>query len=341
MKKWKMCLINGVFCVSLLFTGCGKTEETEDSVFTIEQNDYAGGYYRSQLLVEDVENIIEKLSDHNYLIQLENPKDYWSEEEFYHVDIAAFKNDALNDINLLNEQEDFANVQTYIATVLGNNGYSYPSVIRKEKDKYQVSYSGNFLNEYNWQQGYGSRTMTCIYDAGKNRLQVLSYLNISGKEYEDFLYEFAEVSEGIYVMQNDTDRLYVVYDEDRQIEEFYYSSLMECEEEIIKEDVQSDFDLLFGTDEKEDDGILRTSWKNLKNDSIYTDLLKCDKDWVFEKSNFKTQISFANDELFVQSVNNLTGGTYSFIFSTKEMVEFTYPTEDESSTEATEVETTD
>lgn len=321
MKKKCLALILCTLCV---FTGCGKEEGKEpaqnETILTVEQNDYAGGYHRATMLINDVKNVLTDLENHNNEIKNKNPSDYWSEDEFYHLDFYPFEHESLEYINLLNEVDDFSALQTYISSLIQSNGYSSISVMRKDKDKYAVSYRGDFTNEYNWKKEYGYRNMDCIYDPHTNSLQVKSLFNFNNVKYEDFIYEFAEISKGIYALQDDTDRLYAIYDENGEIKEFYYSRLAEKELEEIEntEETKNDFDYMFGSSNGSSDNkneILTTDWKNTEEaDSIFNNLNKCSANWVFEKDNLKTIITYKDETLYVKTINELIG----------ENIEFTY-----------------
>lgn len=325
MKKKYLILL---LCAVCFCTGCGKTEketEPQETILTIEQNDYAGGYHRASILIEDVKNVLLSLEKHNEEVMRNNPSDYWSEEEFYHLDFSPFEHDSLGYITLLNEIDNFSDLQTYITSLIQAGGYSNVSVVRKDKDKYAITYKGDFVNEYDWTTQYGYRNMDCIYDPHTNSLQVSSVFTFSNQQYEDYIYEFAEIKQGVYALQDDTDRLYAVYDEQGNMQEFYYSRLKEDYEEVTEEtEEKNDLDYMFGSLEGKDkeEDILVAEWKNTKEkDSIFNDLNKCSADWALEKENLKTVITYKDDVLYVKTINELTGADIEFTYKETIMID--------------------
>ncbi len=321
MKKLFAILILTAMMLSI--AGCEKKEEqvTESSAIEIARNDFYGGYTRLEEIKEKVKNSISFLEEHNYVIQTNNPDNYWAESEFYHLDFFPLEEEALDHVYLLNEGNEFSELQNAIASNLSGLGFSNISVVRIEKDKYRITYTGNFIDRDNWETNYRTRMINCTYDPAYNRLQILSQFVYNDIADEDFIYEYAELPNNYYALQNDTERLLVHLTEDYDVDSFYYSKLREPSEEEYAKLVEAY--KREHLDEYGIEGILATSdfdlsllpsWRYTaeENESLFQNIDKCNEDWVYEAYNLKFTVKFENDVLSVWKLNDLTKKEQAF-----------------------------
>lgn len=233
MKRFLSLLLVGI--ISLSMVGCGNTNQKEqnETILQIAQNDYAGGYLRLTTLQQDVLEKMKILEAHNYEVMSGNPTDYWAEDNFYFTNFLPVYNEQLSFTSVLNEIDDFAAIQTYIASQLEGHGYNSKIILKKEPHNYKLKYDGTFTNTTTWKKEGGTLDLDCIYDPSSNRIKVSSALSFSQNTVYDF-YEFAELSKGKYVIQNNKERLYAEYNDAGEITSFYYSSLPDVNSLKIK-----------------------------------------------------------------------------------------------------------
>ena len=186
-----------------------KTETTEEALVEIAQNDYAGSYVRLTQVQNDILEKMQILENHNYEVQKNNPTDYWADDKFYFLDFLPVATGDLKYTESFNEIDNFDDVATYVKGILETDGYTDVVVNKKDNNDYILKYRGFFTNKATWAKDYGYKTMEVKYDAGKNRFKASSSIRFNGANIStnDFFYEFAEIKEGVYALQNDTERL--------------------------------------------------------------------------------------------------------------------------------------
>lgn len=358
--KRKIKIALSLIILSVGMSGCqGKVQQDKkEKIIEIAQNDYAGAYQRLTILQNDVLDKMSILENHNYKIMEGNPDDYWSDADFYFLHFLPVYDDYLQYTSVLNEIDNWADIQAYMKQVFENAGYKCETVLKKEPNNYKLQYSGTFTDTVNWQESYGKMTLDCIYDPSSNRMQVDSELSMGNYIISDF-YQFAELSKGKYAIQNGTERLYTEYDETGNLVNFYYSVLPTVESVNIQNFIDSETatsirekynyngeinvyrvltaeniyvwyltngdSVYFAKDPDKNHYIITeaptipvmkasaSGYYNPEDNSIYNDLKKIDKDWVFEAGAFKETIAYENQEIKASSTNIFTGEIKEFL----------------------------
>lgn len=160
-----------------------------------------------------------------------------------------------------------------------------------------------------------------------------------GQNYEEELYEFADLGDKTFALQNEKERLYVKYDSDGKISEYYHTVLPDVTESMAKEfyaeqntedaDIQKVYEGIVNADngsktekmpeeetvEEETYGIYYTKADN----SIFKHLDSVKPEWVQAAGNFQSIIEYKDHILSVSVKNNLTDEMESF--SVKEKVQ--------------------
>lgn len=355
MKK-RICKSALLFLSLTFLCACGKTTapepEEENVLVEIAQNDWSGGFSRLAKIQSDVINIVSVLDTHNYNIIMGNPRDYWDEDDYYYLHFIPMDSDMMLSTMYINEVEDSTIVEQNVIANLSTLGFSNPVFQRLNKHEYLIQYDGTFTDRQTYTSYPGYRSISCIYDASHDWLQAVSSIeNVSTLDIqEDTFYEFAEIEGGKYAFQNESERMYVEYDEEGQLKMFVYSELSDPPlqddlddnyeesnqdgqtlEEFILDITQqenpdenneavsespgqeaSEDDI--ATDAPESYGYFYSS----KENSIFTHLDNIDVDWVNAAPNIKTSISFQDNILSVSIQNKLTGQTESFSVTKQE-----------------------
>ena len=183
--------------------------------------------------------------------------------------------------------------------------------------------------------------MDCIYDASHDWLQMSTSVSedFKGQNYEEELYEFADLGDKTFALQNEKERLYVKYDNNGKISEYYHTVLPDVTESMAKEfyaeqnaedtDIQKVYEGIVNADngsktgevseeeitEEETYGLYYTKVDN----SIFKHLESVNPEWVQAAGNFQSIIEYKDHVLSVSVKNNLTGEMESF--SVKEKVQ--------------------
>lgn len=238
-KKILILFLTTIMCLS----GCGKSNQNQETPSTeietpiiIAQNDYAGAFQRLNQIQTDVINTMSLLETYNYDVQKGNPTDYWSEQYFF-VEFLPVYSSVMEETKIINEIDDFSTIQNYLQEQYENLGHTKISITKEEAHHYIIKYDDYFMNRETLKRQYGTRTMEIIYDASSNRFRVESKIRFNSKgEYEpDFFYEFAQLEKGVYAIQNDTERMYVKYNDDGTLKTFNYTVLGKSEIEKAEE----------------------------------------------------------------------------------------------------------
>lgn len=345
-----------LFLSSIFLCACGETTvsepEEENVLVEIAQNDWSGGFSRLAKVQSDVINIVSILDTHNYTIIMGNPSDYWDEDNYYYLHFIPMDSDMMLSTMYINEVEDSAAVEQNVIANLSVLGFSNPAFQRLNKHEYLIQYDGTFTDRQTHISYPGYRSINCIYDASHDWMQAVSSIeNVSTLDIqEDTFYEFAEIDGGKYAYQNESERMYVEYDEEGQLKMFVYSELSDpplrddtddnyeesnqdgqtLEEFILNITRQENSDEDNETASESQDGDVSEEdiaaeasetygyFYSSKENSIFTHLDNIGVDWVNAAPDIKTSISFQNNILSVSIQNKLTGQTESFSVTKQE-----------------------
>lgn len=353
----------------MFLCACGKNTvsetEEENILAEIAQNDWSGGFSRLAKIQSDVMNIVSILDTHNYNIIMGNPSDYWDEDEYYYLHFVPMDSDMMLSTMYINEIEDVSFVEQNVITNLSTLGFENPVFKKLNKNEYLIQYDGTFTDRQTYANYPGYRSIRCIYDAAHNWMQAVSSVeDVSTLDVqEDSFYEFAEIDGGKYAFQNESERMYVEYNENGELKMFMYSELTDpplqnnsdenYEEYDLDEQVSEDFaidviekeesdqnqeSIQENTEEfSEDDSEINTAetygyFYSSSDNSIFAHLDRIGVEWVNAAENIKTSISYQNGILSVSIQNKLTGQTESFSVTKQE------ESEDESLQEISEQE---
>lgn len=342
---------------SILLCACGETTvsepEEENVLIEIAQNDWSGGFSRLAKVQSDVINIVSILDTHNYAVIMGNPNDYWDEDDYYYLHFIPMDSDMMLSTMYINEVEDSAIVEQNVITNLSALGFSNPVFQKLNKHEYLIQYDGTFTDRQTHISYPGYRSINCIYDASHNWMQAVSSIeNVSTLDIqEDAFYEFAEIDGGKYAFQNESERMYVEYDEEGQLKMFAYSELSDppLQDDVVDDNYEesnqggltleefilsitqqgnSDEDNETASEspnEEASEGDIAADapetygyFYSSKGNSIFTHLDNIGADWVNAAPDVKTSISFQDNILSVSIQNKLTGQTESFSVAKQE-----------------------
>lgn len=351
-----------IFLSSILLCSCGKdtgdsTEISEvNPVVEVAQNDWSGGFSRLAQIQSDVMNVVSILDTHNYDVIMGNPTDYWDEDEFYYLHFIPVDSDMMLSTLYINEIDDQTVMEQNVIANLTALGYENAGFKKIDKNEYMIQYDGYFTDRQSYEDYAGNRTIRCVYDATHNWMQAVStILNVSTLyQQEDSFYEFAEIDGGKYAFQNESERMYVEYNENGELKMFSYSQLMdppvqsdyeeefnEQEEQTLEEFIlditqQDNTEQEIGGDQKDEEetiiseeqetteelspdtseeyGFFYTSAEN----SIFTHMIAICPEWVEAANNSKTLISYQDGVLSVSIQNKLSGQIERFSVTKQE-----------------------
>lgn len=336
--------------ITLFLTGCGQ-EEVDEDPFVVAQNDWAGGFNRLAKVQSDVMEKLSILDSHNYEIIMGNPENYWANEDFRYLHLVPVNSEFLPYTSYFNEIEDFSVIQQNITNAFSESGYELVDVQKIDVNHYLLNIAYKDLSWRTFEKVYKQKEIECIYDASHDWLQMSTNVseNFSENKVEEDLYEFAQLTENTYIIQNENERLYAVY-ENGILKEFYYSILPDVTKSIAAdyyaEDNEKDMEEIYagimsagetitaiGEEENPEEDIENIGLHYSKQDnSIFKHLDKCTPEWVTAAENLKGNISYVNGTLSVSVKNKLTEEMESFAI--KEIIkENTDETVQESSAE--------
>lgn len=227
-------LLSGMMALTSL-TGCGKDKGNEEIIEEIARNDFAGAYDRLSVIQNDILGICNVLEENNYIIMNGNPSNYWSDNGYFFLNLLPIYEEDMKYVSVFNEENDFSEIKAYVTDLLINDGIQEGDILVSKlgTNQYQVTYTGKFDNLLNG--AYCNKTINVIYDAEKNRFKVSCYYEPFNNTYDEkwnlFFCEFAQVNKNVYVAQTESERLYIVYNDDKTVSEFYYT-LIDPNEEI-------------------------------------------------------------------------------------------------------------
>ena len=333
MKKFLCFLLSGLLILPL--TGCGnKQEETE--VVTVARNDWYGGVTRISKVRNDAKSIVSVLNNYNYDIVLGNPQDYWSEDYFF-LNFNPVNSSHIVYTTYFNEDEDWNTISTNIKTVINSrdDGSEYIRSDKLAEHHYSLDFiEPRYSKEYNKTKN-STINLTCIYDATHNWLQMEEKTE-SLKDplhtfYEEEIYEFAEIEKGKYALQNETDRMYITYNDKGEVDTLYYSILglgdrIPIESTVTEEDIIDPVEKLEenteiteeaaeeqkeeSEEEPEEEREVYGNMPNLYNiqdDTIFTHIDDIGPEWVMEEPTISQYLVYKNHVLTFKVLNKLSG----------------------------------
>ena len=339
MKKMILNFLNAIL-IAVVLTGCGSEQNNnKEENIMIAPNDWAGAFGRLAKIQSDVMSSTNILDEHNYSIIEGNPDDYWNNENYHYLRFVPMDSKMLPYTQYFTTDINLSSVQPVMSESLATNGYTLTALNKLGDNHYSfgVTYDGRSWRS--WQQVYKEKTVECIYDASHDWLQMSTSVSEDfGKQnYEEDLYEFADLGNGIFAFQNESERMYVKYDEQGNIIEFHHSVLPDVTENMAlkyyaqqnSEDtdmqslyngiVNADNSANYKTEEEmsatEEYGLYYTKEKN----SLFKHLDEINSEWVNAAGNFQSKIDYKDHVLSVSVKNNLTEQMESF--SVKETIQ--------------------
>lgn len=314
-----------LICTSIFTAACSKTTEDpeiieEEQIVEIARNDYYGGVQRISKIQTDTYQLIQNLQSSNYNIIQGNPTDYWSDPNYFFFDFNPCSSAYMPYTIYLNETDEWDTILSQVAMAYGENYDT--SVEKQDVNKYKISSYGVFYAPDTQDMRTITNHLYCYYDAGHDYLQMrertvpFNFNEING--YEEGLYEFARLDKNSFVIQTEKERLYIHYNDNNEIQEFYYSLLDESQdrESLINalEELQSQnpdvWDVYI-------DGRMTNHYLS-SYDSIFQNIENIDEHWVLEEPNVNQYIIYRNHTLTCAIQNYLTKNIE--IFKVKEPI---------------------
>lgn len=313
-----------ILCVILslitLLCGCGaKTNPEEQAPITIARNDWYGAIQRINKLNSDAQSVVSVLENQNYNIVMGNPSDYWS-DGYYHFTFNPLASDYIALTIYFNESDDWdtisSNMLNAVASVYGE--ISDFKVNRVEENHYTATWSGYMNFFLTGENPYLIKSLDCIYDASHNWAQMteITTLYSNGMQYQEDLFEFAEISATTYALQTSKGRLYCEYSEGGSLKTMYYSELGTDERTFASDIEDAELENMF-QDTIENTFIHGNNpyIYNTEEDSMFLNLESVNKDWVLSDSAIDQYVIYENGVLLFRVRNKLTKQFEGFIIS--------------------------
>lgn len=316
--------------VLLLLTGCKKdgdvSAQTPTPTIEVEANDYNGAILRIDKLVADAHTIINQYTEKVKSVMETNPTDYWNIQDFFSINLEFLDNWALQNTGYFNERSDWNETYNLIyQTFLNADGKPIVddlNIIRNSSGDYNIFYNA-YLTTLMYGYAYTSRRIECIYDAGHDWLRTYvkdtKYNNTIS--YLDGIFEYARYG-NTFLIQTQTERLVLIYDDNNTLNKFYYSKLSSKKDRAkyhpyiyVTEETESDQDIepkepivqyvdidttgLLLNQYNEDD----TIFTRFSRDSLETEFFE----WVMEEPTALINVIYDNGILSVTQTNELSG----------------------------------
>lgn len=332
-----------LFMCTLLFSvgicGCGKQNEEVTDTIAVASNDWAGAFNRLAKVQSDVMVSTQILDNHNYSIIEGNPDNYWNNENYHYLRFVPMDSKILPYTQYFTSDVDIASIQTPMSELLANNGYTLAALNKVGDNHYSFEITYDDKSWRTWKKVYKEKNVDCVYDAAHDWLQMSTTVSEDfGKQnYEEDLYEFADLGDGIYVFQNESERMYVKYNEQGNIVEFHHTVLPDVTEtmalEYFKEenDAENDMQAVYNGIVNADNSTNHSVEENTTNEeeyglyytketnSLFKHLDEINPEWVKAADNFQSIIDYKDHVLSVSVKNNLTDKMESF--SVKEIIQ--------------------
>lgn len=350
--KFISIMMASLLCLSVV--GCASKEEKQAQIveqqkttaagLEVNQNDYRGGYMRTQAIKKKVIEVLNNFnaSQNKEIIQ-QNPSNYWNDENFLYFDTNFLVSEWFENTRFFNEfQTDWDTQKDAMMKLFVNeNGnFVYPGVrdIKIAKDEnttnlYHVNYSWTGVPGYVKSQATAFHMgyhIDCTYDANHDWLQMIRTASCSQLADVDITEEVLEYgrqkSTNSFVIQFPLERLYITYEtlegtsenefnplENAKIKSFAYSKLSgkklpyytEAEISKIEGGILTESVKTEGLDENGD----VVYHYNLK-DSIFPHFSDITADWVLEypieEGYYDNYIVFDGKDMIIYNQNKMS-----------------------------------
>ncbi len=229
-------IMSGLLSVSVL-AGCGTNPEAEAAALQaqqeaaaaqmalteVNQNDYRGAIMRVESIKKALMGVVDTFNERNNAITSESPSNFWSSDSYKYLGMNLLNYDVWYNTSFFNETETtWDEAVEYTKQLYGadpETGYISSvqnfNIERVEANIYKMTYTEPNIKVpyYKYgEQGYTFGTVYEItYDANHDWAQCVRYRTFSGKKIADGLFEYARISDTEFVVQTETERLYVKY----------------------------------------------------------------------------------------------------------------------------------
>ena len=333
----KRCFWIVLILTSLLLAGCkdksgSETEQQATVTPQPEANDYNGALGRIGRISGDAQTIISSYMENAKAVMEQNPTDYWTVSDFFHINLEFPDLTAREHTEYLNERATWEETYNLVyKTFLNSEGKLSPkslSITRNSEGDYTV-YFKDYVDTPRGRV-FTDRTVNCIYDASHDwlRTYVLDYSKTDKVNFLDYLIEYARLENDTFLVQTQKERFACTYNPDGTVKSFWYSQLNAKKDRakyhpyiVTEPDIPVS---LSGEPTKAIEYVdVDTTGKNLNiydsDDTIFTRLSSFDSDsgfsidtekvkaWVFEEPTTLVSASYEDGILTVQKINELSG----------------------------------
>ena len=232
-KKITYLLILNLILINV--AGCGKktsgstNDEAQQLLTTcveVNQNDYRGAYMRADAIKNNVLGVVESFNESNNEVAMTNVSDYWNSENYQYFKTSLIGNPYLPFTQIANETEtdwDTVYNETYnLFCYTNDDGDTVTDItdydfVRNAENEYNLNFSEQTVIpsiDNNLQRIW--KDMHLLYDGNHDwaKCYMESYL-YSNKYYpiQDGLFEYGRQTDKSFVIQTETERLYVIYED--------------------------------------------------------------------------------------------------------------------------------
>lgn len=200
----------------LLLTACSsedvKPVYKDTLVITNDEKSFTGAEERCFAVIESMKTRVNLLEEsHNEALKVENPDSYFLDENYIHRSFDPFIIPSLEITDKITESVNEENAASVFENEAGNSSV----IFKREGEGYTLS----FMNE-----GV-TKSYTAEYDSKTDSFRfVYKEEGQAAQELTEFI-EFVTVSAGVYAIQSNLSRCWIVFDENGNIESFTCSTL--------------------------------------------------------------------------------------------------------------------
>lgn len=236
MKAFKrfICGLGTLSLTASLLAGCGTQTATpeqqaaaaeaaaqQQALVEVNQNDYRGAVMRVESIKKAVMGVVDGFNERNNAIVSEQPSDFWNSDSYKYLGMNLLNYDVWFETSFFNETEttwDEA-VDYTLAQFMNADQTAYTvqnlSVERIEANSYKLTYmEPNIKVPFykNGEQGYSFTTIYEVtYDANHDWAKCTRWRVGGNHRICDGLFEYARISDTEFVIQTETERMYVRY----------------------------------------------------------------------------------------------------------------------------------
>lgn len=353
-----------ILSISIGCTSCSSSSSSEASntnsnandtyLIELQQNDYRGGYTRTQVLKDGIITLMENMKRNNISIREDNPNTYWTTNGYQDFVSSFLVVPIINDTQFFNEEEcdwdtiieaTFGNANSF--TVINKDGVyekksSAIELAKKEKDDYAITGTTDTLPNTTLN---GNSEYRILYDCDKDWCKAYEQLYISGSPSPAVtaqFYEYARINKDTFAIQTTNERLVIVLEpsetdidlRERPIKEFYYSRLSGgCRTKFVPRENLPIIDEETGKEIRENIQ-QNEKWSNYpffnekgdvaylygKNDSMFLqdNINQTGYKWVFEDGALQQAIVYKEQTLVATTYNKLSEKYERFIYSVEQ-----------------------